>query len=245
MNNGVIFCDKRTGSTFLQEALNSHPQIVCYDEMFMKNRNRKRRGQLLYRTMKTEKNMTTEAYIRWLYDFDKQSGTLFRLMYPHNEKHNVLPVLKKMGVPIIHLIRTNGFAKSMSKQMKQKNRGDKIKINTKLLLSNLMDNEYRIWNNKRALKGANVIEIKYEKMIGETIGSLNGVKKYGAFNIKSNQITYVSDKYNNMICDFLGVDRVKLFSDVSKRNSWNLWDHIKNVNEVKNTLKNTKWEKFI
>ena len=38
MKNGVIFCGKRTGSTFLQEALNSHPQIVCYDEMFMLSR---------------------------------------------------------------------------------------------------------------------------------------------------------------------------------------------------------------
>jgi hypothetical protein len=64
MKNAIILAGKRTGSTFLQEVLNSHPNITCYDEMFMKyNKNKKRRGQFLYEFMRKDKGMNINEYI--------------------------------------------------------------------------------------------------------------------------------------------------------------------------------------
>ena len=64
MKNGIVLANKRTGSTFLQEALNSHPSIRCYDEMFMiKTRLKQRRGGILYKTKKEENEMGKKEYI--------------------------------------------------------------------------------------------------------------------------------------------------------------------------------------
>jgi len=66
MKNFVVVADKRTGSSFFQEALSSHPNIKCYDELFMirgAKKTGKRRGQYLYRHMKQTESMDIGGYI--------------------------------------------------------------------------------------------------------------------------------------------------------------------------------------
>ena len=64
--NFIVLAAKRSGSTFLQEALSSHPNIKCYDEMFMlkSTKTGKRRGQYLYPYMKKHHNHNVKQYIQ-------------------------------------------------------------------------------------------------------------------------------------------------------------------------------------
>jgi len=78
VTEAVILSDKRTGSTFLQEALDSHPDITALDEMFMVyDKESERRGYKLYRSL--QKSMTISEYLDWI--ASKGNNTIFRLMY--------------------------------------------------------------------------------------------------------------------------------------------------------------------
>jgi hypothetical protein len=59
-------------------------------------------------------------------------------------------------------------------------------------------------------------------MIGRVEGKKENVEKRGAFNITSDQVSYLSDKYSKQICDILGVEYHNMYCNISKRNSPNI-----------------------
>jgi len=242
MNNAIILADKRTGSTFLQECLNSHPNITCYDEMFMRGNKEKRRGQYLYNYMKRTKNMNHKQYLKWL--FSNEGAICFRLMYPHLDNNKPLfDVIRNERIPIIHLIRKNHLNHFISSQTKQQ---QKVNLDVNNIVNNLNFLNNKIEFHRKQFKTkTEYMEIYYEDMFGEIEGKKKEAENYGAFNIKSKQITYLSDKYVDKICKFLGVENKDLYSNVTKRNSWNIWKHIKNEQQAKQALKESKWEGLI
>ncbi len=247
MKNGVILCPKRSGSTFLQEALNSHPQIICHDEIFMNNKKiRKRRGQVLFRIKKSEEGMNVNQYLDWVNGQDPDKSTLFRLIYLHDSKHKVLDEIMKKKIPVIHLTRENLFQKELSRVTKGRELGEKVDVDTKTALDQMRNerknnNEYR----KKLKNYKSKIEVNYENMIGETEGDQESVKKYGAFNIVSNQITYLDEKVGRKICKLLEVDYYPMWTYVSKRNPWNMEDIVRNYDEVKKKLKSTEFSHLV
>lgn len=247
MNNAVILAPKRSGSTFLQESLNSHPQIVCYDEMFMQNKNiDKRRGQFLYRAMKIDKGWNIEQYLEWLFNKEKDKSTLFRLMYPHDQKFNVIDKIMNMNIPIIHLTRENLLEKELSRASKGKEMGEKIKVDLNKTLSQMEKEQKSNDNYKKKLKNyKKVLHVTYENMIGETVGEQEKIKNYGAFNIVSNQITYLNENINEKICNLLNVDNYSMWSNVSKRNPWNIEDIVSNYDKLIEVIKKSNFSNMI
>lgn len=65
MKNFIVLSDKRTGSSFLMEALSSHKNIKCYDEMFLSKitKTGKRRNQYLYAYMKKKYKYNISQYL--------------------------------------------------------------------------------------------------------------------------------------------------------------------------------------
>lgn len=247
MNNGVILAPKRSGSTFLQEALNSHPQIICYDELFMQNKNvDKRRGQFLYRSLKRDKGWSVNQYLKWLFKKEKDKSTLFRLMYLHENKFGVLNEIKNMDIPVIHLTRENLLEKELSRVSKSREIGEKVKVDVNKTISQMKKEKKTNEIYKKKLKNYNKkLEITYEDMIGETVGEQKETKNYGAFNIVSDQITYLNESINNQICDFLNIDYYSMWSNVSKRNPWNIEDIVENYDELFKAIKETKFFKMV
>lgn len=241
MKNAIIVAAKRTGSTFLQEVLNSHPNITCYDEMFMRyNKNKKRRGQFLYYYMKTE-GYSVKQYINWL--FSNNGSILFRLMYPHAEKNkNIIECIQNQNIPVIHLIRKNKISHYISSETKKQN---KIKVDISKMKKKMEEAERKNDKYKKIFKDNDYIEIFYEDMFGKVEGDKDEVKQYGAFNIRSTQKTFLSEKYTKKICDFLNVQYKEMFCNITKRNHWDIWKHVKNGDEIKKNLKNTKWKDFL
>jgi hypothetical protein len=124
-------------------------------------------------------------------------------MYPHFEKksNDLRKYIIDNKVNIIHLVRRNKLAHLISSKTK-KDKSVKLDINK---IKSEMDKAEK--RNKKIndlfFTKIPYIEIYYEDMFGKTEGDKENVQKYGAFNIKSDQITYLSDFYKDKICEFL------------------------------------------
>lgn len=240
----IIVAEKRTGSTFLQNALNSHPNITCYDELFMKNKAKKRHGMKLYNFFKDK--WTIEQYLDWVYSLDK--NICFRLMYPHYEHWKFDYILKEYKINIIHLVRTNYLKLYLSRLlMKERNKTDRVQIPVGSLVSILNGLNKKDKRFKKRLKnvGKNFIQIDFEKVIGESSGDIKNEKKVGSFNIKSDQITYISREINSKLCEFFKVGPFEMHCNITKKNRKGLKYHIKNYKDVENELKANNMEHFL
>jgi len=212
--NAVILCNKRTGSTFLQEAMDSHPAIKAFDEMFMVyDKETERRGHKLYRTICNK--YTIPEYIEWLYTQTDKPNTVFRLIYEHNDYWLVLPHIRQ--TPIIHLLRDpvditiSHFCK-LSKPDERVYADHKM---FKLMLSterNIQDT-YRNMIKHRS----KVLEVRYEDMMGHREGYRDNISNVGMLNIRSDQVTYLREDINRQICDFMKVDNIPMYSNVTKK----------------------------
>jgi len=243
----VLLSDKKTGSTFVQYAIGSHPELICYDEMFLiKHGNRKRRGQLLYKTMRKEKKMGVKQYLDWLYS--QNENVCFRLMYPHDVFHKVLPYIMEMKIPIIHLVRQNHFKKTISKYTLGKVLNEKINIRPDQVISGIKESINRKNRYERILKNYPYVhKIKYENMIGSVSEELNinKVKKLGGSNITSNVISYMNKDYSKIICDLFGVEYKQLYSNVTKKNKENIFECLTYKRKIKRVLRSHKFEQYL
>lgn len=229
----VILCAKRTGSTFLQECFNSHPDFVCYDELFMR-KVKKRRGMKMFNAFP---KWTIDQYLDWIYS--QKENVCFRLMYPHFEKkkHKIFEYLKGNKVKVIHLVRTDYLAKYISYLTKSMDNPEPMKVNVNDAIAKIKNAKSKDAQMKNLFKSLNTITIKYEEIIGKVEGEKENVRNYGALNIKSDQITYLDEKVNEKICKFLNIENKPMFCNVTKKNRPDYMWYIKNKKEVLDKLK--------
>jgi hypothetical protein len=212
--NAVILCNKRTGSTFLQEAMDSHPAIKAFDEMFMVyDKETERRGHKLYRTMRNDYTIT--EYLDWLYLQTDKPNTVFRLIYEHNDYWTVMPHIRQS--PIIHLLR-DPVDVTVSHFCKLSKPDERVYADPKMFKL-MLGLERNIQNNyRKAIKHHNkVLEIRYEDVIGHREGERENISNVGMLNIRSDQVTYLKEGINKKICDFMEVDNIPMHSNVTKK----------------------------
>lgn len=249
MKNFVVVANKRTGSTFLQEALSSHPQIKCWDELFLirgAQKTGKRRGQYLYRYMKNNHKYNIKDYIEWVHNTKPDKSVGFRLMYPQNDYWNALDTIMKSKTPIIHLVRENLLSVVLSKKTKGLFEVKKMYFDPKNIVDEMksIEKKYQQYYNK--LKNhKNLITLKYEEIIGRTEGDKGETQKFGAFNLKSDMKTYIPMDISEKICNFLDVEPMELYCNVTKKNSPDPWDYIENKDEIKRVLKSEGYGKWV
>ena len=129
MTKFLIFAEQRSGSRFLTDLLNDHPQIACGNEEL----NRKDTPMNL-------KHMTIEDYIALLdetYDnvyLDKTktnskttqtSAVGYKIMYNQGPTHygkDLMARLDGMGIKVIHLIRSNKLLQYISFESNEKDK---------------------------------------------------------------------------------------------------------------------------
>jgi len=249
MKNFVVVADKRTGSSFFQEALSSHPNIKCYDELFMirgAKKTGKRRGQYLYRHMKQTESMDIGGYINWIFETKQNKSVGFRLMYPQDAYWKALKVIKKKKIPVIHLVREDLLGMVLSKKTKGLFEVKEQNFDVNNIIADMKNHEKKQNEYFKKLKDhKNLLTLKYEDIIGRTEGEKGEVKKFGAFNLLSNMTTYVPLDVSHKICEFLNEEPMELYSNVTKKNSPNPWDYIKNKDELKEALKKEGYEGWI
>jgi LPS sulfotransferase NodH len=233
MTKFVIFTTQRTGSTFLKNYLNSHPEITCFGELFNKpkyclkvhqNQFYKRNHFNLFAKYKAL------PYLESMLIGNQAVG--FKLMYNQAKEISLTPCkMRTSDIKIIHLTRENFLKIYISRQMKKKtgvshtkrslDKKLKISLNCEQLIESIkkIQNEVEYYN---ILLSKESLNIQYEHLFrdieGETEKILNFLK------IVPN---------GTMSCHLK-----KITSDA-------LSDIIDNYDEVTSHLKNTPYEKFL
>lgn len=232
MIRAIQFGPKRSGSTFLQEAINSHSEIIGIDEIFVNNihiEGAKKSGFIPYCKSDefNEDDPNPSKYIRKIHNTYPDKNTIFKLMYNQINFHRgLLYHIVKNKIPIIHLTRKNLIKQFISGINAAMTTHDPIDIKPHELLNEVKNMRYLNESWSERLQDNIKLKFTYEDIIGE----------------KKGEKTYVSDEYNDAICDFFGVEKKRLFAKTKKKNKEDIRVYLPNFDEIKEIFKETEFE---
>jgi hypothetical protein len=227
----IQFSHKRVGSTFLQNAINSHPNIMGIDEVFVnmaKKPGMKKSGFTPY--LRSDANTPKNYIENIIYKKYPDKHTIFKLMYNQIEYHGgLMQYIIKNNIPMIHLMRKNLVKQILSGLNAATTKHDPIVVRPVRLLELVMDaHKFNIlWKDRLA----NQIKLTlfYEDIIGETVGDK----------------TYMAPNANIAVCDFFGIPQVQLHSPTKKKNKEDIRVYLPNYDEIKKVFKGSKFEWMI
>lgn len=229
----VEFSLKRVGSTFLQNAINTHLQLVGIDEIFVnvcKKSSYKKSGFMPY-IRPENPHRTPKSYLEnYIYKAHQDKHTIYKLKYNQIEYHSgLLKYIKDNKIPIINLQRRNIVKQIISGKKAAFQNHDPINITGQQLFKEVQeaDQQNKYWSEE--LKSQIKLTLFYEDIIGETIGDK----------------TYIEENVNKQLCDFFGVEEEKMFSRTKKKNKNDLSVYLPNIEEIRKVFKNTEFEWMI
>ena len=257
MGNAVILAEKRTGSTFLQEALRSHPDIKSEDELLQGKPgyggNYSKHGTKLFKTLVEEKfgdNRQDWPIIQLAHEyldelFESAPNVVFRFMYPqHDEwikwyKMDLFGYFEGRRIPVIHLRRRNWLKTVLSMEMKHINRQaitgetiEKVILDPHELGEKIVRCMKKYMRFEEKAKKVVKMELLFEDILGKTKGLKEDTTFHGDYNIRSNQMTYVSRKANRKLCKFFGVKRFRMHTNISQISDPDMWKYVENKDQI-------------
>lgn len=195
MTKFVILGMQRTGTSWIETLLDSHPNIRCLGEIFYFSKGRfpfikprGRRTELSYRRyIEYSLNRKVCHYIAkakmvnncldQLYDVPNYSAIGFKLMYDQARQFPmIIDYFRKQNVKIIHVVRNNVLKTLVSLVASKKRRlvhttenvrADKVYLHITLLFWRLkkIDKQNKFWINYFADYEANYFKIEYEELL--------------------------------------------------------------------------------
>lgn len=248
MGNYILLSEKRTGSTFVQTALDSHPDITSHDELFiMRTRTEKRNDVSFFVDIVSEyegsdMNYTVpglaEEYLKEIYNSNE--NVIFNLIYSQIESWykgmNLMSILQWFDYKTIHLKR-NFFDTILSMKVKGiyrsnvlRNEMEKIHLNPSEMRRDIVEykRKYKEWT--KIFKPE--LSIDFEDVLPEEEVIPKNISNYGMFNTISKTKTYMDPDMNKKLCDFFKVDNIPMYSYLSKYIP-DKWEYVSNVDEIK------------
>lgn len=228
MIRAIQFQNKRVGSTFLQNAINSHPDIMGIDEVFVnmaKKKGMKKSGFDPY--LKSGIQRPSEYIEDVIYKKYDDKHTIFKLMYNQIGWHDgLMNYIIDNKIPMIHMMRRNLVKQIISGLTAANESHLPITITGKdlLILVKEADKMNKYWSNK--LKDHIKLVLFYEDIIGETKGDK----------------TYIAPNANAAVSSFFNVSQYLLFATTKKKNKEDMAVYLPNLDDIKNTFKGTKYE---
>ena len=235
MIRAIQFQNKRVGSTFLQNALDSHPLIAGVDEVFVnmaRKEGMKKSGFTPY--VRTTYNglrhphhyLTQEVWARY-----PDKHVIFKLMYNQIYYHaGLFDFIQAKRLPVIHLMRRNLVKQVISGQNAATTKHNTLNLNPDRLfqLVNQVDQENQTWKKQFNEVGRSKLELYYEDIIGDTIDGF----------------TFVSESVRMSLCEFFKVDVAKRWfcAATKKKNKNNIWVYLKDREAVEKKFKGTPYE---
>lgn len=211
----ILLTSQRTGSTFLQKALDSHPQIYSFGEFFAKkDRTLEKKGIPLF--IHSQYN-APQHYFNYILKEYNDKPIIFKLMYFQLRGFELLPYIVTNKIPIVHLIRKDREAQARS----QAKLGMRFKdLNSKA--RSLVDYDHKI---KKEVRNNPYIQVTFENLFGPDIvlgnestfhAKLNGriVQSYN-----NSKLTTLHPNVAEPICKFLGVPPAIMYCNIKKAGS--------------------------
>lgn len=245
--NFIVLSTQRTGSTWVIDMLNSHPNILAFSEMFLPNGHGKRFGgaqdKVFFDEYKANypDNQPTgrllENYLDYLLAPRKNiQATGFKLMYSQLGAFPELgALLASRNVAVVHLLRNNILDMLISRETAVKRdifhirsarpvKPVQVRINTENLLAQLSQEleQRKMARQHMETLGLSYLEVRYEDMVA-------------------------THENFRIILNFLCVNDVRfdLKSPLQKVNAGNRDLLIENYEEVRSALVRTRYESFL
>ncbi|MEM0987262.1 MAG: hypothetical protein AAGK00_00165 [Pseudomonadota bacterium] len=235
----VIVCPPRTGSTYLTERLNSHPQIVCYGEILNAG------GPYWHPAKQPDgfegglEEMQADP-VAWIEaNWSAPSGDAELVGFKMLERQALLlaaqvePYFQSMlDLAVIFLDRSNVVERMASLRMANKTGvwqryknheipdGEKIKIEPKDMETYLKTEPLPRLFTKRMFAKQRQITLDYDTMVAEP------------------------EKHDAMLCDFLGVEQVALQSRSQKIASKPLSEYFEDFDGLRRHFQGTPFQHF-
>lgn len=221
----IIITRSRTGSNLLVSLLDSHPNIEAYGEMF--NRLHGRSSQRVWNGVFGYKSRNVKLVgfkIFYYHPQDSEDTWVWDTIYGDT------------SIPIIHLTRDNTLQTFLSRQIAAKT---------------------KVWHDKSGGKAMDAADKRVVLNPVECIEEFERTEtweheadrrtqKHRAFKVSYEELTGESQSETlNAIQEFLGVEPIRLASEMRKQNTESLEDLIENFEELEAALKGTKWERFL
>ncbi len=230
----IILAHYRTGSTLLASLLNSHPQIFCDIEIFLKflkSRFSKVCFPNFYIKGKADQNKNL------IYGFDLKLYQLIKLniCFSKEDCKNFILNLYNQSWQIIYLNRKNLFRQEISSFVAQSRKAwfDKsdgkyvrkpIFINPQNLFESMIYSEKNIAMERFCLSNIPCLELVYEEDL---------------LNHDKHQETM------NTVFTYLGLESVDVYTNLKKTSSDNLADDIINYQEIVDFIDKTQYAHFL
>ena len=239
MRKFVLVGTQRSGTTYIRQCLNSHEDILCHGEIFLKNYPgevgyfKSIKGQCCHTFLHAfMRPLQVRKYLDYYYSQSDYQATGFKLMYsqvrwiPYSFP-SVLRYINNNNVAVIHLVRHNVLKTYVSREVakrrkiyhsKRKEEIAKIRIEASKLITELRSIQYENeWWSKRFSLG-DYFSLSYESFIAE------------------------KEKESRKLLSFLGInDYQELSSSNVKITPETLSDVIENFSDVENCLKGSEF----
>jgi hypothetical protein len=227
MIRAIQFSNKRVGSTFLQNAINSHSDIMGIDEVFV---NVARQGirKSDFVPFVNSDIVNAGDYIEEVINKTyPDKNTIFKLMYNQivDNHKGLLRYIIQNKIPIIHVMRKNLVKQVISFLKMAEYNDNPIEITPEELFKQveIADKLNEYWSNK--LKDNIKLTLYYEDMIGKCLLP-----------------TYVSNNANIAICRFFNVEESVLSATTGKKNKRDLSVYLPNIADIRKEFNCTKYD---
>ena len=231
MIRAIQFSNKRVGSTFLQKAIDSHPDIAGIDEVFVNMARKPGMKKSGFTPYLRSSYKTPKSYIeKDIYRKYPDTHTIFKIMYNQIEYHNgLMDYIKQNKIHMIHVIRQNLVKQVISGMTAATTKHDPISITPRGLLTAVQEADKLNLHWSNMLHDHIKLTIFYENLFGETIEDR----------------TYVREDVNRSICQFFGVKNMALYATTKKKNKDDVSVYLPNMDEIRKVFKETEFEWMI
>jgi hypothetical protein len=228
MIGAIQLQNKRVGSTFLQQAIDSHPEVIGIDEVFVnvaRRQNIRKSGFVPF--VNCDIDDPGEYIIEVISNTYPDKNLIFKLMYNQVYYHDgLVEFIKDRNIPMIHVMRKNIVKQVVSFLKMAEYNHNPISITPHefyTLVENAdFENKFMINEFKNNIK----LTLYYEDMIGETIEDK----------------TYLSNNANIAVCDFFKVPQFQLYARTKKKNKEDIGVYLPNIGDIKSIFRRTKYE---
>jgi LPS sulfotransferase NodH len=241
----VIFTTQRSGSTWLMDTLDNHPNIKVYNELFLNMDNKSKwadPNQPIFcnyqKTASGSRPWKTIKYLKNLYTYDGKYDVIgFKLMYDHLfRKPEILVNLVSEGYKIVHLVRENSIDVMLSYAIARENK--------RFFTEQEVENK-KIYLNPEEFKK----QVKKQDFKVNLANLLLQVLPNNVLNIYYDELRENRAETLTTITQFLSVPNVdkqeNITSTLKKINQKSPAEVIENYSEIKAIFTGTKFAKYL